>query len=114
MGEEQVCRCADPIMNLGRGLEILHRRIIDWARDPERNRLAAASAADQLIKLVRDVERCTGVEMLNTKALALEIREYARTSKMAENVPVSLEVEDRLKAVLYEEVKRVCGETQGE
>lgn len=107
-GMGEVCKCADPAMNLGRGLEILHRGIIDWSQDPDKNRLVAASSTDQLVKWVEDVEKCSGAEMPITKDLAREIGHYARTSERAENVGVSLEVERRLKAVLYEELKKVC------
>ncbi|MBW2561196.1 MAG: hypothetical protein JRE40_10145, partial [Deltaproteobacteria bacterium] len=100
-------RCVKEIMNLGRGLELLHRAIIEWAQDPDRNKIVAESAAAQMLDWIRDMERCGGVEMPITKSLCREVREYARTSSRAENVGVSLEVFGKLKSALYEELKGI-------
>jgi len=98
-------RCTQDVLNLGRGLEILRDSLIEWAKSPVSVGIAA-SACDQMKRWVGNARSSCEVKLPGTSSLVEKLCSSVRDERLG----VALEVENRLKQTLFDEIKQVrCG-----
>lgn len=95
-------RCTQDVMNLGRGLEILHDSLIQGIDSPR----VAISACDQMLRWVDSTELSCVVKLPATKSTVEGIRRSVESRELAD----AFRLEKQFKQVLFDEIKLVrCG-----